>query len=76
MWVRLFERSSVMVTDRIVAVGLLTETDIELLGPGFNRLFPVDRTPHFTELLAAIDRADQQFREEVDQSPILKIDSA
>jgi hypothetical protein len=45
--------------ERIVAVGLLTEADLALLGPGFARLYPVDKAPHFLELLRAIDEADE-----------------
>jgi hypothetical protein len=48
--------------DRIVAVGLLTDRDLTLLGPTFNRLWPVDKAPKFTELLRAIDRADRELR--------------
>ncbi|MCF8709236.1 hypothetical protein [Rhizorhapis sp. SPR117] len=48
--------------DRIVAIGLLTERDLELLGTGFDRAFPVDETPCFGELLRAIDEADRSIR--------------
>ena len=34
-----------MPRDRIIAVGLLTQHDIEVLGQGFSRLWPVDETP-------------------------------
>ena len=44
---------------RIVAVGLLTEHDLNLLGEGFNRAWPVDETPCFEGLLKAIDDADR-----------------
>ena len=42
----------------IVAVGLLTEEDLSLLGHTFTRLWPIDNAPQFDELLAAIDRAE------------------
>ena len=42
----------------IVAIGLLTEEDLDLLGRTFTRLWPVDNMPQFDELLAAIDEAD------------------
>lgn len=45
----------------IVAVGLLTRSDVEKLGPDFDRLFPVDETPCFGELLTAIDRAEREL---------------
>ena len=48
---------------RIVAVGLLTQREVELLGHGFSRLWPVDETPCFTELIKAIDDADRELEE-------------
>jgi hypothetical protein len=51
-----------MAEDRIVAVGLLTEREIQLLGHGFTRLWPVDETPCFTDLIRAIDEADRELR--------------
>jgi hypothetical protein len=48
--------------DRIVAVGLLTSRDVQLLGPTFERLWPVDETPCFSGLLERIDEADRQLR--------------
>jgi hypothetical protein len=48
--------------DRIVAVGLLTQSDLSLLGPTFNRTWPVEEAPMFSELLRAIDEADRQLR--------------
>jgi hypothetical protein len=48
--------------ERIVAVGLLTQRDVELLGHGFSRLWPVDETPCFTDLLQAIDEADRDLQ--------------
>jgi hypothetical protein len=49
--------------ERVVAVGLLTEQDLNLLGPTFTRVWPVDETPCFTGLLEAINEADREFRE-------------
>ncbi len=48
--------------DGIVAVGLLTEAEVELLGVDFDRLWPVDQAPCFDDLLRAIDEADRQLR--------------
>lgn len=48
--------------EHIVAVGLLTQNDVRLLGPSFNRLWAVDETPCFSGLLRAIDEADRQLR--------------
>jgi hypothetical protein len=47
--------------DRIVAVGLLTRRDLDLLGPTFDRVWPVEESPRFSELLRAIDEADRQL---------------
>jgi hypothetical protein len=47
--------------ERIVAIGLLTRSDLTLLGNSIARLWPVDETPCFTGLLKAIDQADRQL---------------
>jgi len=47
----------------IVAVGLLTEEDLDLLGHTFTRLWPIDNAPQFDELLAAIDEAEQAIEQ-------------
>ena len=46
-------------SERIVAVGLLTQREVEMLGARFDRLWPVDETPCFPRLLEAIDEADR-----------------
>ena len=51
-----------MTDDRIVALGLLTLSEVKLLGPQFKRLWPVDETPCFEGLLDAIDEADRQLQ--------------
>ncbi|MFS0738189.1 hypothetical protein ABC347_14190 [Sphingomonas sp. 1P06PA] len=53
--------------DRVVAVGLLTASDLQRLGSGFKRAFRVDETPCFNELLRAIDEADRDIRRERDR---------
>ena len=50
-----------MSAERIVAVGLLTRKDVRLLGPTFDRLWPVEETPCFLQLLQAIDDADRHL---------------
>ena len=50
-----------MPTQRIVAVGLLTENDLDLLGKAFSRSWPVDQSPCFEGLLQAIDDADREL---------------
>jgi hypothetical protein len=54
---------------RIVAVGLLTNQDLELLGNTFKRLWPVEQAPAFTELLRAIDDADAELASRNAESP-------
>lgn len=50
--------------ERIVAVGLLTQRDLNLLGPTFERAWPIEEAPsRFEELLHAIDDADRQLQE-------------
>jgi hypothetical protein len=44
--------------DRIVAVALLTESDLTVLGPTFTRAWPVEDAPVFGQLLREIDKAD------------------
>jgi hypothetical protein len=46
--------------ERIVAIGLLTEHDLDILGTGFRRAFRIDDSPCFEDLLAAIDVAENQ----------------
>lgn len=44
--------------DRIVAIGLLTDRDLNVLGPTFSRAWPVEDASGFKELLKAIDEAE------------------
>ena len=48
--------------ERIVAVGLLTQRDVDLLGTGFRRIFPVDDSPAFDDLLKCLDAIDAVAR--------------
>ncbi|WP_454279472.1 hypothetical protein [Sphingomonas sp. Marseille-Q8236] len=41
--------------DPIVAVGLLTQRDLDVLGSGFRRSFPVEEDAAFDDLLRALD---------------------
>jgi len=45
---------------QIVAIGLLTQHELELLGHGFDRAFPIDNENVFDDLLKAIDEAEQR----------------
>jgi hypothetical protein len=48
--------------ERIVAIGLLTRRDLSLLGPTFDRAWPVEDAPEFDELLHAIDDAERKLQ--------------
>jgi hypothetical protein len=52
---------------RIVAVGLLTQQELSLLGPSFDRVWPVEEAPNFAELLRAIDEADRKLQKSADR---------
>ena len=54
-----------MSEERIVAIGLLTESDVKRLGDTFTRLWPVDRSTDFSDLLRAIDEADEKLRQPI-----------
>lgn len=51
-----------MKKDQIVAVGLLTQRDLDVLGTGFHRLFAVDQSDDegddFADLIAQLDRIE------------------
>lgn len=55
-------------SERIVAVGLLTARDLETLGTGFRRMFPVAPDASFDDLLLAIDEAVE--RKDAGRHPI------
>jgi hypothetical protein len=46
--------------EKIVAVGLLTERELKLVGESLQRLYLVDDDRTFDPLLAAIDAADRK----------------
>jgi hypothetical protein len=47
---------------RVIAVGLLTEHDLSVLGQGFRRIYQPDEGHDFGELLARIDAAERDCR--------------
>lgn len=61
-----------MSESRIVAVALLTQDEVTLLGPTFQRLWVVDETPFFGALLSAIDDADRALSHERDRVEALE----
>jgi hypothetical protein len=48
--------------ERVVAIGLLTDRDLRVLGPTFKRVWPIDDAPAFPDLLRAIDEADEGLK--------------
>ena len=58
-----------MPEDKIVAVGLLTRHDLNVLGPTFDRVWPLEEAPSFSELLRAIDDADRRLRDKEEERP-------
>lgn len=51
-----------MTEERIVAVGLLTQSHLDALGGSLKRVWAVEETPCFADLLQAIDDADSALR--------------
>ena len=49
-----------MPSDRIVAVALLTQRNLETYGACLKKVFPIHEAPCFSDLLAAIDEADRK----------------
>lgn len=45
--------------ERFVAVGLLTRRDLDVLGSGFRRAFPLRDMKDYTSLLTQIDEAQR-----------------
>lgn len=52
---------------RVVAVGLLCQRDLEVLGAGFKRAYPVENVSSFDHLLKAIDAAEARSPGEPEQ---------
>lgn len=46
---------------RFVSAGLLTPRDLDVIGSGFRRAFPLNKTTDFTSLLFEIDQAEQRL---------------
>ena len=56
-----------MAKRQIVAIGLLTEHELQLLGAGFSRAWPLNESPCFDGLLQAIDDAEREMRRARDE---------
>ena len=48
----------------IVAIGLLTQKDLDILGSGFRSAIPLEDSPAFEELLRAIDDAERHAEDD------------
>jgi hypothetical protein len=58
---------------KIIAIGLLTAIDVERLGDALGRIYLVDDTPCFGELLRSIDDADREMWEERDRQRLIAV---
>ncbi len=56
-----------MESEKIVAVALLTQTHVDMLGESLKKVYPVKDTPCFPGLLRAIDEADREHWREDDR---------
>ena len=54
--------------ERIVAIGLLTQRNLDRLGGSLQHVWKVDETPCFDSLLQAIDEADREVWRERDRT--------
>jgi hypothetical protein len=61
-----------MAHDRIVAVSLLTQKELDRYGAALKKVFPVQETPCFAELLRLIDEADREHWREQDRQQTLR----
>jgi hypothetical protein len=52
---RAFEDGPIMDQERIVAIGLLTETHLRMLGSSLKKVLPITDDGRFTDLLKALD---------------------
>ena len=61
-------------SSHIVAIGLLTQADLNLLGKGFDRAFPIDSAPCFEDLIRAIDEVDHKLGADSGATVATKLD--
>jgi hypothetical protein len=55
---------SVVDREPIVAVAFLTESNLRAVGQSLQRIYPIDHSPGFEQLLAQIDEAERKLRDE------------
>ncbi|HEY7808650.1 MAG TPA: hypothetical protein VIC34_15760 [Croceibacterium sp.] len=58
--------------DRIVAVSLLTQSELDRYGGALKKVFAIEDTPRFAELLRLLDEADRQHWPEQDRREALR----
>lgn len=58
-----------MTQDRIVAVALLTQRELDVLGTGLRRMFAVDDAGAFADLLAQLNRIELEATPAPPQGP-------
>ena len=58
-----------MPSRRFVSVGLLTQRDLDVLGSGFRRAFPLNDTQDYTAMLVAIDQVDRNRSRWIVETP-------
>ena len=51
-----------------VAIGLLTQRDLDILGSGFRRAIPLTGPGDFDDLLARIDEAERRTAERAERA--------
>ena len=51
-----------MEREPIVAVAFLTKANLKAIGKSLERVYPIDHSPEFADLLAAIEEAERKDR--------------
>jgi hypothetical protein len=50
--------------DPYIAVALLTETNVRMLGPSLRKVFPIPQDDKFDDLIKALDQARSETRQQ------------
>ena len=64
--------SPAVAKNRIVALGMLTQSNLESFGKDLKKVYPIDETPCFAEILRVIDEADREHWREDDRKEALR----
>lgn len=59
-----------MPDQRVVAVALLTQANLDALGPTLAHVWPVEEAPSFIELLRKIDEADLRLSKSTEEADL------